>query len=236
VLEMRANVESAQATVEADKATIDLARLQLGYTTLRAPFAGVVGAKLAFPGAAVKINDTALAVINRVRPLYVSFAVPERYLPRIRAAMNKTAVPASVTIPGETGPAFTGVIRFIDNAVDPATGTIRMKAELDNTGEKLSPGQYLNISLVLDVLHDSVVVPKEAVQQGPNGAFVYVLKADSGTEVRKVELTLTHDDLAVIGKGLSAGETVVTDGHLRLTPGGKVKVKTPARNPANPVK
>ena len=235
VLEMRANADAALATVDADKATIDLARLQLGYTTLRAPFAGVVGAKLVFPGAAVKINDTALAVVNRVRPLYVSFAAPERYLPQIRAAMQRGPVQASVTIPGDASPAFAGVIRFIDNTVDPATGTIRMKAELDNAAEKLAPGQYLNLSLVLDVLHNSVVVPKEAVQQGPNGAFVYVLKADAGTEVRKVELSLTRADLAVISKGLSAGETVVTDGHLRLTPGGKVKVKEkPQKSPAHP--
>lgn len=238
VLEMRANADATLATVDADKAALDLARLQLSYTTLRAPFAGVVGAKLVFPGAAVKVNDTALAVVNRVRPLYVSFAAPERYLPRIRAAMSKGAVQASVTIPGEAGSAFAGVVRFIDNTVDPATGTIRMKAELDNAAEKLSPGQYLNISLVLDVLRNSVVVPKEAVQQGPNGSFVYVLKADAGTEVRKVELALTRADLAVISKGLSAGETVVTDGHLRLTPGSKVKVKekSPVQKSAGPTK
>lgn len=238
VLEMRANADATLATVEADKAMIDLARLQLGYTTLRAPFSGIVGAKLVFPGAAVKVNDTALAVVNRVRPLYVSFAAPERYLPRIRAAMQRGPVQANVSIPGESSPAFAGVIRFIDNAVDPATGTIRMKAELDNAAEKLAPGQYLNVSLVLDVLRDSVVVPKEAVQQGPSGSFVYVLKADAGTEVRKVELALTRGDLAVIAKGLSTGETVVTDGHLRLTPGGKVKVKekSPAQKPAGQAK
>jgi len=236
VLEMRANAEATQATVEADQAALDLARLQLGYTTLRAPFAGIVGAKLVFPGATVKINDTALAVVNRVRPLYVSFAVPERHLPRIRAAMSKGAVQASVTIPGESNQVFAGVIRFIDNAVDSSTGTIRMKAELDNTAEKLAPGQYLNVSLLLDVLRDSVVVPKEAVQQGPEGAFVYVLKADAGTEVRKVELAMTRDDLAAISHGLSAGETVVTDGHSRLTPGSKVKVKAPAQKPADPAR
>lgn len=244
VLEMRANADAAQATVAADTATLDLARLQLGYTTLRAPFAGVVGAKLVFPGAAVKINETALAVVNRVRPLYVSFAVPERHLPRIRAALSKGAVKARVSLPEDRGQVFQGVVRFIDNAVDPATGTIRMKAELDNSAEKLAPGQYLNLSLLLDVLRDSVVIPKEAVQQGPEGAFVYVLKADAGTEVRKVEihkveirkveLALIHDDLAAIAKGLSAGETVVTDGHLRLTPGGEVKVKAPAQKPAAP--
>jgi multidrug efflux system membrane fusion protein len=234
VLEMRANADATQATVEADKAALDLARLQLGYTTLRAPFAGVVGAKLVFPGASVKVNDTALAVVNRVRPLYVSFAVPEQHLPRIRAAVSRGVMPVRVNISGDRSQVFEGALRFIDNAVDPATGTIRMKAELDNSAEKLTPGQYLSVTLVLDVLRNSVVVPKEAVQQGPDGAFVYVLKADASAVVRKVKLAMTRDDLAAIAEGLSAGETVVTDGQLRLTPGGKVKVKdkAPAQKPA----
>jgi len=237
VLEMRANAEAMQATVEADKAARELARLQLGYTTLRAPFAGVVGAKLVFPGAAVKINETPLVVLNRVRPLYVSFAVPERHLPRIRAAMAARMLKASVNLPNDRSQVFEGVIRFLDNAVDAATGTIRMKAELDNRAEKLAPGQYLNVTLALDTLRDIVVAPAEAVQQGPDGAFVYVLKADASTEVRKVKLALTRDGVAAISEGLRAGETVVTDGHLRLTPGGKVKVKekvqAPGQKPAD---
>jgi multidrug efflux system membrane fusion protein len=228
VLEMRANADAMQATVEADKATLDLARLQVTYTTLRAPFAGVVGAKLVFPGAAVKVNDTPLVVLNKVRPLYVSFAVPERHLPRIRATMADGSLKVNVNLPNDPNQSFTGVIRFLDNAVDAATGTIRMKAELDNRAEKLAPGQFLNVSLLLDTLRGSVVVPAEAVQQGPDGAFVYVLKADATTEVRKVNLALTRAGVAAISQGLRAGETVVTDGQLRLTPGGKVKVRTPA--------
>lgn len=232
VLEMRANADATQATVEADKAARDLARLQLGYTTLRAPISGVVGAKLVFPGATVKVNDTPLVVVNRVRPLYVSFAMPERHLPNIRAAMSKGVLKASVNIPHDRTQVFEGTIRFIDNAVDPLTSTIRMKVELDNNAEKLAPGQYLNVTLALDTLRGIVVVPAEAVQQGPDGAFVYVLKADAGTQVRKVKLAFTRDGLAVISEGLRAGETVVTDGQLRLTPGGKVKVKEKVKSPA----
>lgn len=227
VQEMRANADATQAAVHADQAELELARLQISYTTLRAPFAGIVGAKLVYPGAAVKVNDTALAVVNRVQPLYVSFAVPERYLPRIRAAMKQRAVRVSVAIPGNDSLSFDGVIRFIDNTVDPASGTIRMKAELDNHAEQLAPGQYLAVTIQLDVLRDSVVIPKEAVQQGPDGAFVYVLKADAGVEVRKVELAMTRDAWAVIAHGLRAGESVITDGQSRLTPKSKVKIKTP---------
>jgi multidrug efflux system membrane fusion protein len=209
-------------------AALELARLQLGYTTLRAPFAGVVGAKLVFPGAAVKVNDTALAVVNGVRPLYVSFAVPEKHLPNIRAALARGMIPVSVNVPGDNTKSFEGEARFLDNTVDTTTGTIRMKAVLANTGERLTPGQFLNVSLVLDTLRDAVVVPAEAVQQGPDGAFVYVLKADASAEVRKVEIAVVRDGQAAVARGLDSGETVVTDGQLSLTPGGKVKVKTPA--------
>ena len=228
VAEVRADADAATATVRADQSALELARLQLSYTILRAPFAGVVGAKLVFPGAAVKVSDTALAVVNRVRPLYVSFAVPEKHLPRIRAAMAKGVLKVTVNVPDDSKQGFEGEARFLDNAVDTTTGTIRMKAVLANKGEKLTPGQFLNVSLVLDTLRDAVVVPAEAVQQGPEGAFVYVLKPDAGTEVRKVEIAVTRDGLTLVAKGLKSGETVVTDGQLRLTPGGKVKVKTPA--------
>ncbi len=230
--EVRATAEATRASVAADQAERDLAGLQLGYTTLRAPFAGVVGAKLVFPGAAVKLNDTALAVVNRVRPLYVSFTVPERHLPRIRAAMSAGSLKVAVNLPDDRSQKFAGVIRFLDNAVDAGTGTIRMKAELDNAAETLAPGQYLNVTLTLDTLRAAVVVPDEAIQQGPEGSFVYVVKADAGTEVRKIELAMTHDGLAAVARGLQAGETVVTDGQLRLTPGGKVKVKEKAKPPA----
>lgn len=237
VAEVRTNEASAAATVRADKAAVDLARLQLGYATLRAPFAGVVGARLVFPGTAVKTNDTALAVVNRVRPLYVSFAVPEKHLSRLRAAMAGNALKVVVQIPGEPSPGFEGEARFIDNAVDPTTGTIQMKATLPNRDEKLTPGQFLNVSMALDVARNAVTVPAETVQQGPEGSFLFVVKSDDSVETRKVEVAAIRDGLAVIGKGLQDGETVVTDGQLRLTPGAKVqraKEKTPAKDAAAP--
>lgn len=228
VAEVRANAAALSATIAADQAALDLARLQLGYTTLRAPFAGIVGAKLVYPGASVKINETALAVVNRVQPLYVSFAVPEKHLPDIRAAMARGGIQVAVQAPGEGGQVFSGATRFIDNAVDASTGTIRMKAELANEQGLLAPGQFLNLSLRLDTLRAAVVTPAEAVQQGPDGSFVHVVKADAGSEMRNVEVGFIQAGWAVISKGLAAGETVVTDGHSRLVPGAKVKVKSPS--------
>ena len=223
--EIRAIAEAAEAAVAADKAALELARLQLSYTILRAPFAGVVGAKLAHPGATVKINETELVSLNRIRPLYVSFAVPEKHLPRIRAAHDKAGVQVRVTLPGHDDQAFSGPIRFIDNAVDAATGTIRMKAELANPAETLTPGQYMSVGLVLDTLRGAVVVPTEAVQQGPEGAFVYVVGADAGTQVRRVEVSAQRDGWSAVARGLAEGETVVTDGHSRLVPGARVKAR-----------
>lgn len=229
VAETRANAEAMEATLQADRASLELARLQLGYTTLRAPFAGVIGAKLVFPGAAVKINETEMAMVNRVQPLFVSFAVPEKHLPRIRAAMARGGIKVDVHAPGDAKQVFVGVIRFIDNAVDSATGTIRMKAELPNGNGALTPGQYLNVGMVLDTLRGALVTPTEAVQQGPDGSFVYVVRPDAGVDMRKVEIATTRDGWAVIARGLTEGETVVTDGHSRLVPGAKVKIKTPGQ-------
>ncbi len=232
VAETRANADATEATLQADKAALDLARLQLGYTTLRAPFAGVVGAKLVYPGATVKVNETELVALNRVRPLYVSFAVPEKYLPRIRAAMAGKRLEVDVNVPQDAKQVFAGEVRFIDNAVDTATGTIRMKAELANGEGKLAPGQFLNVALVLNTLRDAVAVPAEAVQQGPDGAFVFLVKEDNGTTMRKVDIATVWNGLAVVAKGLAAGDSVVTDGHSRLVPGAKVKVKVPGQDKA----
>ena len=229
VAETRANAEAMEATVQADRASLDLARLQLGYTTLRAPFAGIVGAKLVFPGATVKVNETELAVVNRVEPLYVSFVVPEKHLPRVRAALARGKIKVEVHVPGDAEHVFEGETRFIDNAVDSATGTIRMKAELANRDGHLASGQFLDVSLVLDTLRGAVVVPAEAVQQGPNGSFVYVVKPDAGIEMRAVDIATTLKGNTVIARGLADGETVVTDGHSRLVPGAKVKIKTPGQ-------
>ncbi|MBK8577315.1 MAG: efflux RND transporter periplasmic adaptor subunit [Candidatus Accumulibacter sp.] len=225
VNELRTAEAAAAATLKADQAAVELARRQISYTTIRAPFAGVVGARLVFPGSAVKINDTALAVVNRIRPLYVTFSVPEKHLPRLRKAISSGEMRADVTIPGDREQRFEATVRFIDNTVDTATGTILMKALLENREEKLTPGQFLNVSMSLDTLAKAVVVPAEAVQQGPEGNFLFVVRPDNTVEPRKIEVQASYRGLAAIGKGVAAGETVVTDGQLRLTPGALVQAR-----------
>lgn len=224
VSEMRTSAAATEATARADAAAVELTRLQLSYTTIKAPFAGVVGAKLVFPGAAVKVNETTLVVINRVRPLYVGFAVPEKYLPLLKAGMRseKRSLKASISVPG-TNTAWEGDVRFLDNGVDVATGTIQLKAVVPNDDEKLVPGQFVSVSLVLDTLKGAVVIPAEAVQQGAAGSFLFVTKEDSTVELRKVRVASVQKQLAIIAEGLSGGETVVTEGHLRLTAGARIK-------------
>lgn len=224
VEDMRTALATADATLKADQAATDLARLQLDYATVSAPFDGVVGARLVYPGSAVKANDTALAVVNRVKPLYVGFSVAEKYLPRLRAAIAKgqKSIPTEIRVPGSGGP-ISGEVRFLDNTVDPTTGTIQMKATIANADEKLTSGQFVDVSLWLDLLKQAVTVPTEAVQQGPDGPFLYVVQDDDSVQLRKVGVLATQKGLAVIDKGLAAGETVVVDGQLRLIPGAKVQ-------------
>ncbi|MDS4030669.1 MAG: efflux RND transporter periplasmic adaptor subunit [Candidatus Contendobacter sp.] len=221
----RVTVDALAATAHADQAAVEFARLQQSYATIRAPFAGIIGAKLVSPGATVKANDTPLAVLNRVQPIYVRFAVPERYLPRLRAGLRTGALPVVVTVPDDLTQRFQGEARFLDNAVDPTTGAILMKATVANEVQSLTPGQFLNISLTLDTLRGAVTAPAAAVQQGPEGSFVFVVKADQTVEAHPVMITLMQDGIAVIGQGLREGETVVTDGHSRLAPGAKVQIK-----------
>ena len=227
--EMRTAAAATESTAKADAAAAELARLQHSYTSIKAPFSGVVGAKLVFPGAAVKVNETALAMVNRVNPLYVGFAVAEKYLPQLQAAMRSRgkSMKAAISLPGDSG-TWEGDVRFIDNGVDTATGTIQLKAIVPNADEKLAPGQFVGVSLVLDTLKDAVVVPAEAVQQGADGSFMYVAKEDNTVEVRKVRIASVQQQFAVIAEGLSGGETVVTEGQLRLTPGARIK---PADSP-----
>ncbi len=227
--EVRTAAAAQEATTQADQAAVDLARLQLSYATVRAPIAGVVGARLVAPGAAVKINDTMLAVINRRQPLFVSFAVPEKYLPRLQAGMRGSALKVTVSVPGNAARIHNGEARFLDNAVDAATGTIQMKAVLPNADEALTPGQFLNVGIVLDTLRAAVTVPSEALQQGPDGAFVFVVADDAIAQPCKVEVAAAQDGTAAIARGLQAGETVVTDGHLRLSAGTRVKSSAAAK-------
>ncbi|MDR2614819.1 MAG: efflux RND transporter periplasmic adaptor subunit [Candidatus Accumulibacter sp.] len=225
VNDIRTNEATAAADLAASRAAVEVARLQLSYATIRAPITGIVGARLVFPGSAVKANDVTLAVINSIRPLLVTFAVPERYLPQLRAARKEGALKVDITEPDNASGHFEGTVRFIDNTVDVNTGTILLKAELPNADEALMPGQFLNVSLVLDTLKEAVCVPDKAVQLGPEGNYVYLLDGDGRVDLRPVAALAAQDGFTAVRGDLKVGDDVITDGQLRLTPGAKVTVQ-----------
>jgi len=224
---------SLEATVLADQATVDNFKVQLTYYTIRSPMDGRVGTIALKTGNAVKAQDTiSLVTINQIKPIYVSYAVPQRELPGIRAAMSAGTVPVQAMVPGDPGRPITGKIFFFDNQIDPTTGTISLKAIFDNADERLWPGEFVNVSSTLRVEADALVVPSSAVQVGQNGSYVFVVKADNTVELRPVTVSRTVGNESVIAKGLSADERVVTDGQLRLTNGTRVDIRTSAVNSA----
>lgn len=221
VNEIRTNVDASAASVRADQAAADFASLQESYTTLRAPFDGVVGSRLVSPGSLIKNNDTILTTVNRLKPLYVSFNIPEKHLGRLKEGLSKGPLPVNVSVPG--GKPVTGQARFIDNAVDAGTGTILVKATLPNADEAMTPGQFVNISIAIEQLRDAVTVPAEAVQQGPEGTLIFIVDGEGKAQPRQVKIITSQNGIAVVGSGLTAGETVITDGQLRLQPGVRIE-------------
>ncbi len=224
----RASIENARAAVRADQAAVDNAHLQLSYTRLYAPVAGRTGNLLVHQGDMIKNNDTSLVVINQVRPIYVTFAVPEQTLPDIKQYMAKGSLRVDAFAPNSTAPLASGQLSFINNTVDQTTGTIQLKGTFQNPENTLWPGQFVNVVLTLATLPNAVVVPNQAIQVGQQGQYVYVIKSDQSVESRPVEVARTVDSLSVIAKGLSPGERVVTDGQLRLYPGAQVSVRPSA--------
>jgi multidrug efflux system membrane fusion protein len=224
------NAQTAEAVSAASRAALENARLNLAYCTITSPIDGYVGRALLQAGNLVKANDVnALVIINQVKPIYVSFAVPEQQLPAIRKYMALNALPVEATATGAEQPLARGSLVFVDNAVDPATGTIRLRASFDNANLALWPGQFVNVQLQLYDQANAILVPAGAVQTGPNGQYLYVVKSDSSVELRSVSVERAEGDLAVI-KGVAAGERVVTAGALRLVPGTKVRISKPARD------
>lgn len=222
----KAALDALLGTVAADAAAVATAQLNLEYTAIRAPVAGVVGAQLVYPGNIIKSETDEMAVINQIRPAYVSFAVPERHLAEIKKELRAGTVKAEASFEGLQGDAPRGELTFVDNAVDVTTGMILLKATFANTDDKLWPGQFVQVLLTLAEIADAVVVPSQAVQTGQAGDFVFVVKADQSVELRPVKSGATVQGATIVATGLRAGETVVTDGHLRLVPGAKVAVKT----------
>ena len=223
--EIRTNAEATAAGAKASAGVAELARLNASYATVRAPFDGVVGARLVSPGTLAKNNDTVLAVVNRITPLYVTFNLPEKHLTTLKAMLKNGPLAVKVTVPGSKGE-WAGEVRFLDNAVDTSTGTIQLKALLPNADEALSAGQFVSVSLVLETLRGAIVIPSDAIQQGQDSAFVFVVDGEGKAQPKKVKVLTTQNGQAAIAEGLAAGDTVVTDGQLRLFPGAKIDAKS----------
>ncbi len=226
-----AAIRSAEGTVRADEAIVDNARVQLGYTQIRSPINGRTGSLQLNQGNVVRsggTSDSTLLVINQVQPVYVSFTVPQQQLAQIKRYMAEGPLTVEAVPSGEQKPER-GTVTFIDNAVDPATGTIRLKATFANAERRLWPGQFANASLTLAVEPDALVIPAQAVQSGQQGTYVFVVKPDQTVETRRIVVARTQGSEAILASGVSAGESVVTDGQPRLVQGAKVEVRAPGR-------
>ncbi len=218
-----AQANGLKSTVAADQIAIDNAKLQLQYTRITAPVAGRTGALLVHVGSLVRNSDTnPLVVINQVSPVYVSFAVPARLLEQIRGERAHQGLRVLAAPAGTTDAPVVGSVTFLDNAVDPTTDTIRLKATFTNKDRRLWPGAFVDVTLRLSENPKALVVPNSAVQASQTGQLVYVVKPDQTVETRQVTVAWTEGDESVIAGGLKAGETIVTDGQLRLVPGAKV--------------
>jgi multidrug efflux system membrane fusion protein len=232
-----AAVRSAEQLVRADEAAVDSATVQLGYTTIRSPLDGRAGSLMLNQGNIVRAtgtNDSTLLTIHQIRPIYVSFTVPQQQLPAIKRYMAAEKLAVKAVPAGEPRPA-TGVVTFVDNTVDVTTGTIRLKATFANDEGRLWPGQFANVTLILATEPDAIVVPAQAVQSGQQGSsYVFVVKPDSTVDLRPVVPVRTQGSETIIAKGLEKGETVVTDGLPRLTAGAKVEVRGGERQGGGP--
>jgi multidrug efflux system membrane fusion protein len=230
--QIRTNAETAEATAKASQAALENTRLNLEYCTIHSPLDGYVGKVLLQAGNMVRANDVnPLVVINQVRPIYVNFAVPEQNLPAVRKYQGQSPLRVDVVPTDPAMPAATGQLIFIDNAVDPSTGTIRLRAQFENADATLWPGQFVNVSVQLYEQADAIVVPSQALQTGPEGQYVYVIGEDSLADVRKVTVERTEGDRAIVS-GLKKGERVVTRGQLRLGPKTRVQIAKPAAEPS----
>ena len=223
--EVRTRAESLQATVKADQAAVENAKLQLQYCYIHAPITGRVGQYLVHVGNVIKSRDAPLVTINRIRPVYVAFSVPEQQLAEIRkrAATHELKVEAFLSSDGAPPPA--GELSFIDNAVDMKSGTVLLKGLFPNADEMLWPGQFVTVALTLRTQAQALLVPAAAVQSGQQGQYVFVVGKDLTAQVRPVVTGMAVDDEVVIENGLGVGDTVVTRGHVRLAAGTKVEVK-----------
>ena len=233
---MQSEADALDAAVLADQAAVENARVQLVYCSIYSPINGRTGPLLIHQGNMIKANDTPFLVsINQVEPIYATFTVPEQNLAEIKRYSSRGKLRVQAFIPNDPRGPAEGWLSFIDNTVDQATGTIKLKGEFPNADRRLWPGQFVDVVLTLAQQPNAIVVPSQALQNGQQGQFVFVVKPDMTVEARPVVLDRSTDGQAVISKGLTPGEQVVTDGQLRLVPGvTKVELKEVAAPAASP--
>lgn len=219
-----ASIESAKAAILATEAAIANARLNLSYCFINSPINGRTGALKVKEGNLIKANDAELVTIHQLQPVFVTFAIPEEHLSMVRQRTATGKLTARASIPNDSLPGVDGMVSFLDNAVDSATGTIRLKATFPNSDARLWPGQFVDVKLLLEDRPNAIVVPVGALQTAQQGNYVYVVKPDMSVEMRVVAPGPRVGTFASITNGLQTGETVVTEGALRLVPGMKVKV------------
>ena len=227
----QAAIDSAKAEIAAQKATVETMQVQFGYTDIRSPIDGRTGSINVKQGNIVNANTVDLMTINQVQPIYVTFSVPEAQLGDIKKYMAMGKLQVTAMAQDESFKPETGVLTFIDNNVDMTTGTIKLKGTFPNAERKLWPGEFVRVTLRLTTEHNAVVVPNQAVQTGQDGSFVYVVKSDRSVENRAITTGSRSDQDLVVESGLQAGETVVTEGQLRLAPGMRVIVRQPGQGP-----
>ncbi|MGZ7030077.1 MAG: efflux RND transporter periplasmic adaptor subunit, partial [Terriglobales bacterium] len=215
------------SAVNADKAAVDAARVQLRYTDIKAPIEARAGALLINVGNLIKANDTPFLVqLNQIAPIYVTFSIPETQLQQVRqfSAVGKLKVLAypkgQTTDPGE------GTLTFIDNGVDPTTGTVKLKGTFQNKDKRLWPGEFVDVVLNLSVRKNAIVVPTKAIQSGQQGNYVYIVQPDNTAQSKPVQTTGTYQNLTLIAGGLQPGERVIVDGQLRVAPNAKVTIQS----------
>jgi multidrug efflux system membrane fusion protein len=224
--QLTANSEVLAASIKADEASVADARLQLERCQVRSPIDGRTGSLLIHPGNIIRANDTLSAVvIYQITPIYVAFSVPEQNLPKIKEFMAKEDLKVEAILSEISHASIPGVLSFVDNSIDPATGTILLKATFPNKDQTLWPGQFLNVVLTLTTEKNVIVVPSQAIQTSQNGQYVFVIKDDLTAEMRPVTVDRSVGEITAVAEGLKPGEKVVTDGQLRLIPGARVEIK-----------
>jgi multidrug efflux system membrane fusion protein len=229
--QIRTNADALEAVVDADRAALENAKVQLSYCYIYSPIDGQVGSLLVNEGNLVRVNDAApLVVINQVSPINVTFSVPEQHLADIRRHMAAGSLNVTARFSSDEGRPEQGNLAFVDNAVDRTTGTIKLKAEFKNGERRLWPGQFINVAVTLSTQADAVVIPSEAVQVGQEGQHVFVVKPDNSVEVRPVIINRTSEGEAIIEKGLRTGEQVVREGQFLLGPNSRVEIKNAAKS------